>query len=92
MTRNVRIIQTRISPTIFLSTAAIYYDIYNQYGLTPYYQYETFCFADEDPKQHTFQVIHGTSSTLLHSYLVKSIKVHRHISKNLKERVSNDTT
>jgi len=78
---NIRIIQTQITPEIRMSTAGIFYN--EQWGER--FQYETWCFSD-DPKQRSFQVIHGSCGWLDQHYLKKSIKIHRYISSNLKKR------
>ena len=79
---NFRIMHTQITPEIRVSTAAIRYEIYNSYGLRPYFQYETFIFHEDDSR--TIQRIHGTSSDVSHELILKSIKAHKHISNNLK--------
>lgn len=78
---NIRIMQTRITPTIRVSTAGIFYDEW--FGSR--FQYETWCFSD-DPSQRSFQVIHGSFPRIDRRYLEKSIKVHRYISSNLLNR------
>ena len=81
---NIRIIHTQITPTIRVSTAGIFYE--EMWG--PRFQYETWCFSD-DPKQKTFQVIHGSCREIDQHYLKKSIKVHKYISDNLIRRHNN---
>ena len=77
---NIRIIQTQITNEIRVSTAGIFY---GDYGGR--YQYETFVLSG-DSKQKSFQVIHGSSGYISFPLLKKSIKIHRHISDNLKRR------
>ena len=83
---NARIIHTQITPDIRVSTAAIYYP-YGSIMLnpSPYYQYETWCFSD-DNRQRSFQVIHGCWYKVDYLWLVNTIKIHMHIVKNLKAR------
>jgi hypothetical protein len=78
---NIRIMHTQITPEIMVSTAGIFYD--EMWGER--FQYETWCFSD-DPKQKSFQVIHGSCGLVDPYYLKKSIKIHRYISSNLKNR------
>ena len=80
---NIRIMHTQITPQIRISTAGIFYD--EMWGQR--FQYETWCFSD-DPSQRTFQVIHGSDSSINQYWLKKSIKVHRYISINMKNRYS----
>ncbi len=75
---NIRIMQTQITPQIRISTAGIFC----HEGWGKWFQYETWCFSD-DSKQKTFQVIHGTASSINQYYLKKAIKIHRYISNNL---------
>ena len=82
MNINVSIKQDQITDKVRVSTAAIWYNIYNEYGLTPYYQYETWCLSN-DPQQRSFQVIHGTSSSQNAYYHNEAIKVHKYIVNNL---------
>ena len=77
---NIRIMQTKITPHIRISSAGIFYN--EAWG--PRFQYETWCFSD-DPKQKSFQVIHGSDGTISQYYLKKSIKIHRQIVSNLQE-------
>ena len=81
--KNCRIMQTVITPEIYVSTAAIWYD---GVGWQRRFQYETWCFSDDHPTQHSFQVIHGSCGWIDFHYLKKSIKIHRHISNNLTKR------
>lgn len=78
---NISIIHTRITDKIRVSSAAIYYD--EAFG--DRYQYETWCFSG-DPRQRSFQVIHGSWSCVDYHYLLKTIKVHQYIVKNLKAK------
>lgn len=80
--------QTQITPKIRVSTAGIRYPGL-AYNPNPYFQYETWCFSD-DPQQRSIQVIHGCSESVDFHYLVKSIKVHRYISRNLMIRFKKD--
>ena len=79
---NCRIIQTVITPEIYVSTAAIWYD---GVGWQRRFQYETWCFSN-NPNQKSFQVIHGSCGWIDFDFLKKSIKIHRYISDNLKEK------
>lgn len=81
---NIRIMHTQITPDIRVSTAGIYYNEW--FGER--FQYETWCFS-KDPKQKSFQVIHGSCSRVDNFYLKKSIKIHRYIAKNLFTRHNN---
>ena len=84
--KNCRIIQTIISPKIYVSTAAIWYDWgIGGYGPSKYFQYETWCFSD-DINQRSFQIIHGCCGWIDFYLLKSSIKIHRYISNNLKEK------
>jgi hypothetical protein len=78
---NISIIHTRITDKIRVSSAAIYYDEY--FG--DRYQYETWCFSD-DPRQRSFQVIHGSYYKWYYDYILLTIRVHQHIVKNLKKK------
>lgn len=78
---NIKIMQTQITPEIRVSTAGIFYN--EQWGER--FQYETWCFSD-NPKQKSFQVIHGSSGWVNFHYLTESIKVHRYIADNLTKR------
>jgi len=78
---NIRIIQTQITDDIRVSTAGIFYE--EHWGNR--FQYETWCFSN-NPKQKSFQVIHGSYSRVDFYYLRKSIKIHRYISDNLKKK------
>ena len=78
---NIRIMHTRITPDIRVSTAGIYYD--EPWGER--FQYETWCFSN-DPAQRSFQVIHGSCAHVDNFYLNKSIRIHRYIASNLLNR------
>jgi len=83
--KNIQIKHSQITNKVRVSSAAIWYEIYNQYGLMPYYQYETWCFSD-DPEQRSFQVIHGTPHSQDAYYHNKAITVHEHIVNNLSKK------
>lgn len=85
---NMRIIQTKITDKIRVSTAGIYYEN-DPPGFGERYQFETWCFSDDD-RQRSFQVIHGSWYRADRFLLTKAIKIHRQISKNLKERFNQE--
>jgi len=78
---NARIMHTRITPDIRVSTAGIYRAEWHG----SYYIVETWIFSD-DPRQVNTQVIHGTPHRLDFYTLREAVKVHRYIADNLKER------
>ena len=80
--KNCKIIQTCITSEIYISTAAIWYPGIMHNPL-PYFQYETWCFSISD-LQTSFQVIHGCYYKIDFYMLKKSIKVHNHITNNLR--------
>jgi len=81
--KNIRIIQTTITPDIYVSTAGIWYDP-SYFSPNGHFQYETWIFSKNN-KQKNVQVIHGSCAWVDFYYLKKSIKIHRYISRNLKE-------
>lgn len=86
MPKNIRIMHTQITDKIRISTAGIWYLRAYSSG---YLQYETLCFSS-DKRQRFFQVIHGICAGIDTDYLTKSIKIHRQISANLKDRFKED--
>jgi len=82
--KNCRILHTQITPNIRVSSAAIWYGP-SYYSIKGRFQYETFCFSD-DPKQKTFQVIHGSWGDIDWRHLRDVIKIHRFIVFNLVKR------
>lgn len=80
---NINFGKTQITDKIRVSTAAIY----SAAHFGEYWQVETWCFSD-DPRQRSFQVIHGTSGILdgeFHDHRLRLIaeKVHKQIACNL---------
>lgn len=84
MPKNCRIMHTQITNKIRVSTAAIWRDG-STYNPTGYYLYETWCFSD-DERQNSIHVPHSTWGWLSWEFFVKPIKIHRHISANLKKK------
>ena len=77
---NTTIKQTQITDSIQVSTVITFYDSW--WG--NYYQYETWCFS-KDPRQKSFQKIHGTTTTGNDKGLIiECIQAHDHIAENLK--------
>ena len=82
---NMRIRQTQITPLIRVSTAGIFYEEY--WGNR--FQYETWCFSN-DPKQRSFQVIHGSYCGISPVFIKRSLKIHKYISDGLLRRHVHD--
>jgi len=81
MSANIDLGKTQITPTIRVSSAAIFYDL----GHLQYFQYETFIFS-KDPSQRTIQQIHGTCQWRSDRLERKTNKIHNYIANNLKLR------
>ena len=85
--QNKSIAHTKITDKIRVSTAAIQ----SSFQYDTYYQYETWCFS-EDPRQRTFQKIHGTDSRNDNKHMIRdAIKVHSYIVWNLSWRLKCQT-
>jgi len=82
--RDIRIKQDTITDEIRVSTAAIYREEIFYDGLHKYWLIETWCFSN-DPKQKSFQVIHGTPGFLYDQIRWKARKVHGYIVENLRK-------
>jgi len=84
--RNVRIKHDFITNKIRVSTAAIWREQIFYDSLHKYWLIETWCFSD-DPKQKSFQVIHGTPGYLYDWVRWEARKVHGYIVENLKKKL-----
>lgn len=88
--RNIRIRQDQITDKIRVSTAAIWREEIFCDGPHEYWLVETWCFSD-DPRQRSFQVIHGTPTHLHNEIRWIAMKTHDYIVKNLRGKYDNPT-
>ena len=84
--------KTKITDKIRVSSAAIA----RRESFGNYYLIETWCFSD-DPRQKSFQVVHGSKSSLDFNDLepedcLEAKKIHRYISDNLIKKFKNYNT
>ena len=77
---------TKITDKIRVSSAGIFREdgIWGKHFIV-----ETWCFSD-DPRQNSFQVIHGTPSRITDFYKKKITKIHNYIANNLKNKYSEE--